>query len=216
MSQQDLLTKQSSQIRSFSFDQLEIISNIIRLYIPDGAIHCDATYGFGGFYKNGRVKRPEFCYDQNPHTAPAVKGDSRNLPHDINTLNSIMFDPPFVLTDHKNSDHYLMHKRFSGFKLISELREMYLSSIQEFQRKLKPGGVLIVKCQDCTHAKKNYMIHNEVINMAEANGFMSLDLFVLLAKNRFTGRIKQQRTARKFHCYFLVFRKRTRNRKPKN
>lgn len=213
MSQQKLF---NDYIKSFSFDQIEIIHNIVKLYIPEGVIHCDATYGYGGFYKTPYVTRPEYCFDLNPHTAPAVQADSRNLPVEKNSLSSIMFDPPFVLTDHKESENYLMHKRFSGFKLISELREMYLHSIQEFQRKLKPGGVLIIKCQDCTHGKKNYFIHNEVINMAEQNGFMSLDLFIVLAKNRFKGRIIQQRTARKFHCYFLVFRKRSRNQKLKS
>ena len=124
-----------------------------------------------------------------------------------------MFDPPFVLTDHKNSEHYLMQKRYSGFKLISELREMYNSSIVEFSRVLVKGGVLIVKCQDMTHGKKNYFIHHEILNMTAAANFMELDLFILLSNNRFTGRVIKQRTARKHHCYFMVFRKRSRNKR---
>jgi hypothetical protein len=52
----------------------------------------------------------------------------------------------------------------------------------------------------CTHAR--------VITMAEIEGFRLLDLFVLLAKSRMPGPQKgQQRHARIWHSYFLVFEK---------
>lgn len=198
------------KVKSFSFDQHEILRNIIRLYIPEGRIQVDATYGYGIFYKT--VLAPEHKFDIEPKKNGVTKCDCRNLPLEKNSIHSLIFDPPFVLTDHKNSEHYLMHKRYSGFKLISELREMYNSSIQEFARVLKPGGVLVIKCQDMTHGKKNYFIHNEILNMAAAANFMELDLFILLSNNRFSGRVLKQRTARKHHCYFIVLRKRSRQR----
>ncbi len=196
------------KIKSFSFDQHEILRNIIHLYVPQVKFQVDATYGYGIFYKT--IPAPEYKFDVEPKKNGVTKCDCRHMPLENNSVHSVMFDPPFVLTDHKNSEHYLMQKRYSGFKLISELREMYNSSIQEFARVLKPGGVLVIKCQDMTHGKKNYFIHNEIISMTAAANFMELDLFILLSNNRFSGRIKQQRTARKHHCYFMVFRKRSR------
>lgn len=202
------LYRAPAPVMSYGYDQHKILKDIIHLHIPEGKIQCDATYGYGSFYK--KIPLPEYCYDQEPKKVEAVKADCRNLPHEKNTLNSIIFDPPFIITDHKTSDEYLMFQRFSGFKLISDLRTMYAASFVEFNRILKPGGRLIVKCQDITHGKKNYFIHNEVMNMVTASGFIPLDLFVLCNKSRFKGNVKLQRTARKHHCYFLVFKKRSR------
>ena len=39
-------------IKSISFNQDEIIENIIHSYIPNGIIECDPTYSKGNFYKN--------------------------------------------------------------------------------------------------------------------------------------------------------------------
>lgn len=202
------------KVKSYGHDQAEILKNILKLHIPRGRFHVDASYGYGVFYK--QVQRPELCFDLEPKRKNVVKADSRILPLDNNSIDSIVFDPPFVITDHKNSEHYLMHKRYSGFKLISDLREMYSQSIKEFCRVLKPGGQLVFKCHDTTHGKKNYCIHNEVMNMADCSGFIFLDIFILLNDNVFQGSMKEQRTARKHHSYFLVFKKRSRNSRSGN
>lgn len=52
------------------------------------------------------------------------------------------------------------------------------------------------------------MSHVFIINEAENAGFYTKDLFVLLAKNRIVANWqKNQKHARKFHSYFLVFEK---------
>jgi len=51
------------------------------------------------------------------------------------------------------------------------------------------------------------MSHVFIINEANKIGFYCKDLFILLAKNRLVAdwQLKNQKNARKFHCYFLVF-----------
>ena len=197
-------------IQSISFSQEEILNSIIQLHAPAG-IELDATYGAGMFYKN--IPEPKYKFDKEPKVEGVERCDCRSLPLASGSITSAMFDPPFIVTDHKESGHSQLHKRYSSFKTVTELREMYKSALKEYHRILKPGGILIVKCQDMTHGKKNYFIHNEVFNWCDQIGFMSLDLFILLAKNRFLGRVETQRTARKFHSYFMVFKKRKRTAK---
>lgn len=57
------------------------------------------------------------------------------------------------------------------------------------------------------HGRTNYFIHHEVLELAKAHGFKAVDLFILVARNRFIGFVAQQQHARKFHSYFWVFKR---------
>lgn len=80
-------------ITTISYNQEEIIRNIIKLYCPNG-IECDPTYSRGIFYKN--IPKPKFKFDLDPQREGVIKADCRNLPLIKSSLTSIMFDPPFI------------------------------------------------------------------------------------------------------------------------
>lgn len=210
---QHQLFKEDPRIRSINTSQDKILQDIITLHVPAGKLQLDMTYGYGGFYKT--ILRPEFVFDSEPKRKNVVQADCRDLPVPSGTINSAIFDPPFVVYDQDQTigKPYLMAKRFSCFKSIAELREMYLASVKEACRILIPGGILVIKCQDTTHGKKNYPIHQELMNMCDGAGFRFQDLFILENTNVFASKITQQRTARKHHSYFLVYKKITRSRK---
>jgi len=199
-------------IKSISYDQTEIINNIIKLYIENGIIDCDPTYSKGVFYKKNNVIPPKLKFDLYPVLDDVVKSDSSNLPLDNESLDSIMFDPPFVVSKgpslKKNKEgSNIISSRFSSFESIPKLWDYYNKSLIEFYRILKPGGILIFKCQDTVSGGKNYFSHNHVMNKALETGFYTKDLFILLAKNRIIGKMKKQQHARKYHSYFWVFQK---------
>lgn len=50
-------------IKSISYDQSEIINNILQLHVPSHKIDCDPTYSKGIFYKNTGVQSPQYKYD---------------------------------------------------------------------------------------------------------------------------------------------------------
>lgn len=197
----------SRLIKSISDNQDEIIRNIISLYLEDGRFDLDPTYSKGIFYKN--IQEPRYKSDLYPLSEDVLLADCRNLSfYRSGKFKSIMFDPPFIIsgTDKENTSH--MRKRFGDYRTIKDLFEFYNDSLKEFYRLLEPAGILIFKCQDTVSSGKQYLSHVKIINMAEKLGFYSKDLFILQAKNRMLDpRIKQQRHARKFHSYFLVFQK---------
>ena len=191
-------------IKSISYDQEEIIKWIMKLYCPDG-FDLDPTYSKGNFYKN--IKQPRFKYDLNPQLQDVKQADCTKLPFNNCSLNSIMFDPPFVAGIQNKSDDGIIINRFGSYKNIAkELWSMYHKALKEFYRILKEDGVLVFKCQDTVDSGKQCLSHIEIINYAYLLGFYPKDLFVLLAKNRLIGKHHhKQQHARKFHSYFIVF-----------
>lgn len=199
-------------IKQIQYDQNEIINNIISLYIKNGAIEVDATYSKGNFYKNNNIQEPIYKFDISPQDVNVVKADCRELPLQNESVGSIMFDPPFLATTgpslRKNDDSNIIAKRFGTYKNEIELHQMYFDSMKEFYRILKPGGILIVKCQDKVSSGKQYMQHVYIMNMAEDIGYYTKDMFILCVNNRLVANWqKNQKHARKYHSYFYVFEK---------
>jgi hypothetical protein len=192
-------------IRSISFDEHEILEWIIELHCPQG-FELDPTYSTGRFYSG--IPQPKYKFDIDPRGPGVIQADVRHLPVKDNSINSIMFDPPFVIKNVTTRDLTgIVEKRFSAYPSAEALYDFYYQSIKEFQRILIPGAVLVFKCQDTIDSGRQYLSHVQIVNMAEQSGFYTKDLFILCAHKRIISQNRQFH-ARKYHSYFLVFLKR--------
>lgn len=200
-------------IKSVSYDQSEIIKNILQLHAKKHKIDCDATYSKGVFYDKTGIDKPDYKFDIIPVADGVMRADSRNLPLENSSIDCMMFDPPFLATTGaslKSTDgNNKINKRFGVYPSETELHQFYVDSLIEAHRVLRENGILIFKCQDKVSSGKQYMSHVFVMNEAVKAGFYPKDLFILLAKNRIVAdwQVKNQKNARKFHCYFWVFQK---------
>ena len=198
-------------IRSVSYSQDEILSWIIRLYIPSGAFELDPTFSQGGFYRSGTIIRPSLCFDILPICDGVREADCRALPLPDSAIASMIVDLPFLATTGaslKTPDGNKINRRFSVCASETELNALYQAALHEAWRVLKPGGVLVMKCQDKVSGGKQYMMHCSLFEWARDIGFETLDLFILLAKARLIANWQRnQKHARKYHCYFWVFQK---------
>jgi hypothetical protein len=198
-------------VKSISHNQHQIIKWILQLHCETD-IELDPTYSTGGFYKHG-VKPPKYKFDISPKHKDIVAADCTCLPLKDNSISTMAFDPPFLATRGKsldcpqNTKQNRTVRRFGWYPTEKELFTFYKKSLVEFKRILKPDGILIFKCQDKVSSGKQYMSHTFIIKEAEGLGFYTKDLFVLLAKNRMIPKWQtlNQKHARKFHSYFLVF-----------
>ena len=200
-------------IKSINYDEQELISDILVLHNNNNDLDCDLTYSKGNFYNKGIVKPPKYKFDLYPQTKDTIQAESQQLPIKNNTLNSIMFDPIFLSTsgpslkiDNK-SNH--INKRFPPFRTEKLLFQYYIDTLHECYRILKDDGILIFKIQDKVSSSIQYFSHVFIINEATKAGFYCKDLFILLAKNRIVAdwQLQNQKNARKFHSYFVVFKK---------
>ncbi|WP_195408218.1 TRM11 family methyltransferase [Bacteroides congonensis] len=198
-------------IKSISYNQDEIIRDIIRLHCKTN-IELDPCYSKGVFYKSGIVKKPIYKFDIDPISG-VEKGDCRSLPLADNSISTMIFDPPFLATTGKSlrieNENNKINKRFGVYKNESDLYQMYFDSLDEFGKILKPNGILIFKCQDKVSSGKQYWMHIDIVNYATKIGYKLIDMFILLSKSRIVAQwqVNNQKNARKYHSYFLVFKK---------
>jgi hypothetical protein len=194
----------------------EVFPEILALHVPDGAKIADVTFGTGVFWQNVEADRYTLL-------ATDLKSgvDCRKLPYADASLDCIVLDPPYMEglfrrassqlagggTHAAFRDHYSNGERTaSGPKYHEAVLDLYFRAADEARRVLRPGGVLIVKCQDEVSANRQRLTHVEIINRYEASGFYTKDLFVVVRQNRpSVSRLKKQAHARKNHSYFLVF-----------
>lgn len=196
-------------ISSIGFDEQEIIRDILYLHANGKYIDCDPCYSIGNFYKDG-LPKPKYKFDKTPQVKDCIEATSDKLPLENESIETIMFDPPFVISGENYNDSVegsgIISKRFTAFKDFIEIKTMYSSSLKEFYRILKADGIVIFKCQDIVSSAKNHFTHCWVMYEAMKYGFYPKDLFILFAKNRINDGRKQQH-ARKYHSYFWVFKK---------
>jgi tRNA G10 N-methylase Trm11 len=197
-------------IKSINYKEEEIQKDILKLHSNLDYYELDPCYSKGIFYK--KIKQPTFKFDINPQTEDTKKADVRELPLEDNSIKTIMFDPPFVIgipngsKDNKESNKTF--NRFSGFFSKKEQTEFYYNSLRELYRVLSIEGIIAFKCQDTVNSGKQYLVHTEIINMAQNIGFYVKDIFILLSNHRMnSGKWKVQRHARKYHCYYIVLTK---------
>lgn len=205
------MDKNKKIIKSISYDEDEIIQSILSLHCC-GSIELDPTYSKGNFYK-GIITEPKYKFDINPQVDGVKMANAENLPLEDNTINTIMFDPPFLATTGKSltadNDSNKINKRFGVYPSEKELHQFYQNALKEFYRILKLNGILIFKCQDKISSGKQYLSHCFIVSEAEKIGYYVKDIFILLAKNRIVAdwQLKNQKNARKYHSYFLVLEK---------
>lgn len=197
-------------IKSVYTTDSDILHAINKLYLHSKGFDLDATYSRGSFYKN--FPEPKIKSDINPKADNIWKIDTTD-----STLKNVLaktkikrmiFDPPFLVRTGTSENKSHMCKLYSFFNSKTELLEMYNSSLVNFCGLLEPKGVLVFKCQDYSDGRINHFIHNEVLQMAQANGFKAIDLFIKYNDGHVIfDANKKQNMARKVHSYFWVFRK---------
>lgn len=209
----------SNIIKNISFDQTEILHNIMQLYNNGKPFECDMTASELKFYGEGRGKYeipvPKILFDvfpQNENTQKIEKWG--NLPLEDGSINSIVIDLPFVVSpanapSSKNPEKgsQLIAKRFAAYYPVDNLYLSYYHWISEAFRVLKEGGLLVFKEQSVISGGIRHNTDEFSFMAAHKIGFKMIDKFILEAKARLISNAKMkngQKHSRSFTSQFLV------------
>lgn len=192
----------------------QVFPEIMKLYVAQGSIVADVTYGKGAFWRN----IPPGTYEL--RATDILNGiDCRDLPYTDGEIDCVVLDPPYMHspggTAHVGHTPFETHYRNNGSgkqtgsKYHEAVLDLYREAGREAHRVLCERGVMIVKCQDEVCSNRQRFTHIEIIQAYEKIGFVAEDLFVVVRANRpGVSRAVRQVHARKNHSYFLVFWKR--------
>jgi hypothetical protein len=185
-----------------------MIRDAVKLYIADGAVVADVTFGRGAFWtETDLVRFTLLKSDLNPANGEITRADLRHLPYADASVDVEVLDPPYAY--HIQTTH-LFSRRFSRGTpnmTLDEIRDLFREGMVEARRVLKPGGLLWVKCKDSTESGAQRWQHVEVYNDALALGFAAKDLFLVISPPPIASFWKRQRSARKAHSYLWIFQK---------
>jgi hypothetical protein len=214
---QNGVTTSDVVMSAFVAGNAEVFPHVLALHVPVGSTVADITFSKGVFWKNVDLGN----YSLLP-TDIKTGVDCRKLPYDAESLDCVVFDPPYMeglfrkKTSHMagSGTHAAFRENYSdstastedGPKWHGAVLDLYFKTAKEAHRVLKPNGVFIVKCQDEVSANRQNLTHVEIINEYESQGFYTKDLFIVVRQNRpVVATLNKQVHARKNHSYFLVF-----------
>jgi DNA modification methylase len=183
----------------------ELIRDAMRLYSSDGDVVLDVTFGKGKFWELIDTNKYKFF-----PTDLQTGVDFTDLPYPDDFADVLVIDPPYMdnganakaSLDGYYKNHQRQRLETKTYKGIKGVVRLYQDGLIEAQRVVKPGGYVLVKCQDQT----TNWVHNEILAYAE--GVLSMkaeDLFILMQKGKPLMRHDYQYHARKNHSYLWVF-----------
>jgi SAM-dependent methyltransferase len=180
----------------------DLLPDIFTLYVRNGCVVADVTYGNGVFWSE--MNEADYKLLKSDLALNGV--DFTKLPYEDASVDVVLFDPPFMHgsageSTIKESINKCYKNNNAGHESVVRL---YAAGILEAARVLKKGGILLVKCQDETESAKQRLTHIEIIEFLEASGFLIRDLFVLVQPTTPAMREQYQKSARKNHSYAIV------------
>ena len=210
----------SNIIKNISFDQSEILWNIMQLYNDGKPFDCDMTASELKFYgdRGGKynIPVPKILFDVYPQSENIQKIEKwGNLPLDDNSIHSIVIDLPFVVSPanspsavNPNKGSQLIARRFAAYYPVDNLYLSYYNWLRNAYRVLDEGGICVFKEQSVISGGIRHNTDEFSYMAAERVGFKMVDKFILEAKARLISNAKYkdgQKHSRSFTSQFLVF-----------
>ena len=189
-------------------DNGDLMERVARVYLPDGCVVADVTYGLGVFWR--KIDETQYHLlksDIVPRLPDVTAADFRFLPYEKEQIDVVILDPPYMhggATVKPSINRCYLNENGSGKSIL----ELYREGIKEAHRVLKTGGLIMVKVGDEIESGKVQFAHINLHHQLEQMGFEVVQHFVLMRKSIPAMRETYQLHARTNHSYFLLGKKR--------
>ena len=195
----------SGEVLRFDADRrtnARMIADVARLgLIDESMLTLDATWGLGAWWRDW-TPTALFGLDLDPAKARDVRGDFWQMPFPDGTFDLVCFDPPYA---YRGTSRHAMDDQYglaTDYMSPPERDHMISSGITECARVTRPGGVLIVKCQDQVVSGRPRMQSHGACIAAEFVGCRLLSVLEVAGGVR---KQRSQRTVRNNTSQALVF-----------
>lgn len=189
----------------------DLMRAVAELYLEPDDVIVDATYGRGLFWR----RLPELDVIQ--HDLYVGDGvDMRALPEADRSVDALVLDPPYRLTESTPSAHRKGPDFEERYGLgrdteltntaagIVALDELYRDGLLEAERVLSDRGRVFVKAQDFIDSHRLVPMGFRTAERIEDAGLELIDLFILSPGPGPRGPWTRQLRARRAHSYLFV------------
>jgi hypothetical protein len=193
----------------------ELIEECAQLgYLDRDWLTLDCTYGKGRFWTNWKP-RQLVCSDLNPvdpqfwRGVAVLKADFTATPWADEWFDAVVIDPPFKLSGNSQNRGPASGDASYGISTyvpIEERHQLIFDGIDECLRILKPGGYLLIKCQDQVSSGRVHWQTRIFSGHAEAGGANLVDMIHLPSYRR-QPKGTRQLHARRNYSTLLILRK---------
>lgn len=197
----------ANNILTVNTNQQSILNNILTLYVPSLHFDADLTYSKGSFYKKDNVSQPTYKFDKFPQTEDTIELDKIDDVIEDEKLESIIFDLPYVVKQSWVNVKSKIIDLYNSFDNYEELVKTNKVMLELAAKKIRKGGIIVIKTQDTCVAGKQRWVSQKILNHADHIGLAHIDTFILVSNKLMFTKHEKQHCARKNHCYFFVFRK---------
>ena len=206
--------KQQGIYTSYTGDNSQLIARVAELYLREGQVIADLTFGKGVFWKQLDMSKYKF-FPSDIITSKALICDFCHLPYRDQVFDVIVFDPPYCHNPGRMivNANYQNKETTKGF-YHDDILQLYREGMRESLRCLKDEGTLWVKTKDEVQSSLQMMSHIEIHDIAVKELNMLAEDFFVLTQNSLPAIQFKQKHARKNHSYLWVFRK-TKKKIPK-
>lgn len=196
------------------WDDGEILDTLLGIHSPcDNPIIMDVTYNSGKMWRKCKYK-PHITMDINPEFKPMIVGDFKNIPLEDNSVDIILFDPPFLTSDGDSINSSKVYKKIYGITNDDKDRDgvnickIFHPFLVQAKRVLKNNGVIIAKIGDMIHSGKYQWQHCQLIEEAQKLD-MNVDDMLIKVRKTVINSSKWKKTLhlRKNHSFFIVIKK---------
>lgn len=141
----------------------------------------DPTYGKGKWWTKGKPRKLV------KHDLEIDGVDFRNLPHKNDSFDAAAYDPPYVsIGGRKSSQIKAMYRAYGLLGAPTSprrLQRLINRGLREMYRVVKPGGYVLVKCQDYVSSGKLWSGTYWTERCARRLGFEVVEKFIHVKKS---------------------------------